>query len=169
MKRLILMRHAKSSWNAQGLRDHDRPLNGRGVRSANALGVWLAQQEFVIDEALISSSKRTQETFEGLGLSCEVRVRKELYHASAAEMLAQLTKSNANTLLLVGHNPGIALLAHELVARGPSHSRFDDYPTGATLVAQFTVDTWVILSPQSGCVEAFLTPHDLLPYPADGA
>ena len=59
MRRLVLMRHAKSSWGDPGLDDHDRPLNKRGKRSAEALGDWLRAQTIVVDEALVSSSART--------------------------------------------------------------------------------------------------------------
>ena len=63
--RLILMRHAKSSWN-KPVSDHERELNGRGRASARAMGNWLRENDFLPKEALISSSERTRETFEGL-------------------------------------------------------------------------------------------------------
>ena len=68
MRRLILMRHAKSSWADPGQRDFDRPLNARGVRSAPLLGAWLRERGHVPDAALVSTARRTRETWAGLGL-----------------------------------------------------------------------------------------------------
>lgn len=134
---LILMRHCKSSWDHPGLRDHDRPLNGRGTRSATALGDWLRHRGHLPDLALISTSRRTMETFEGLHLECESRYLSGLYHAGASAMMASLRSVKAETVLMIGHNPGIADFAERLLAQPVMHDRFWDYPTGATLVAQF--------------------------------
>ena len=62
---LILMRHAKSSWDDPAAADFDRPLNGRGRRSAKALGHWLRQRGWLPDRVLCSSARRTRETLDG--------------------------------------------------------------------------------------------------------
>ena len=72
--RLILMRHAKSSWN-KPVSDHERELNGRGRASARAMGNWLRENDFLPKEALISSSERTRETFKWL----EVKPTRESF------------------------------------------------------------------------------------------
>ncbi len=131
------MRHCKSSWDHPGMRDHDRPLNGRGARSAKALGDWLRAEGYLPDVALISSSRRTMETFEGLRLTCESRYTRALYHAEAEAMMDVLQSAEAQTILLIGHNPGIAEFADRIVRQRPDHARFWDYPTGATLIADF--------------------------------
>src|SRR6056297_2318257 len=74
MRRLVLMRHAKSSWGDPGLDDHDRPLNKRGKQSAKALGDWLRAQTIVVDQALVSSSVRTVETMQRLKVDCDRQV-----------------------------------------------------------------------------------------------
>ena len=133
---LILMRHAKSSWADPALDDHDRPLNRRGRRSAAAIGQWLAAKGVAPDLALVSTALRTRQTFDGLGLGCAARLDSALYHA-APETLMSVLRPHAAVpcLLLMGHNPGLAHLAHRLVSRPPAHPRFLDFPTGAVLVA----------------------------------
>ena len=66
---LILTRHAKSSWDAPVASDHDRPLNKRGRKSAPAIGTWLKQNGWLPDEVISSTSARTRETWDRMGLS----------------------------------------------------------------------------------------------------
>ncbi|MFN3209209.1 MAG: SixA phosphatase family protein [Roseovarius sp.] len=162
MRRLILMRHAKSSWADPGQDDHDRPLNKRGKRSAKALGDWLRSRTIVVDEALVSSSVRTVETLQKLRIDCDRQVLDRLYHAAPDDMLKVLRKrASGQTVLMLGHNPAIAALAHDLMADRPDHDRFEDYPTGATLVARFDISAWKDLKPGTGQFEAFVVPRDL--------
>lgn len=160
-KRLILMRHAKSDWSSAAKGDHDRPLNGRGRLSATALGDWLRTKKIIPDQALISSATRTRETFARLGVACDTEFQKGLYLAEPNEMLASLRNASGDTVLMIGHNPGIAELAEILVAQPPEHSRFFDYPTGATLVVDFAIDGWDALKPSSGDVQEFVIPREL--------
>lgn len=161
MKRLILLRHAKSSWVNPDLDDFDRPLNKRGKRSAKALGKWLRGTDYAPELTLCSSARRTRETWEGLALGGEPELRDDLYHASPDRMLAVLKATEAATVLMIAHNPGIAALAHHLVAEAPQHARFADYPTGTLLAVEFELKKWSKLSPGTGRVLDFLTPHDL--------
>ncbi len=161
MKRLILLRHAKSSWVNPDLGDFERPLNKRGQRSAKALGKWLRHSDWHPDHILCSTARRTRETFEGMRIDSEPELRQELYHASAAQMLDMIRAADAETLMVIGHNPGTAQLAHELVSETPAHVRFADYPTGSLLVAEFEIEKWSKLAPGSGRALHFLTPHDL--------
>ena len=160
MKRLILMRHAKSSWASPDLDDHDRPLNDRGKRSAAAMGDWLRSENLVPDQALVSSSTRTHETFDGLGLTIEAQFLDALYHAGPAEMLEVLKAAKGDVVLMIGHNPGIAWFAAELVSTPPDHPRFDDYPTCATLVADFPINDWGDLKRGTGRVATFVVPRE---------
>lgn len=165
MRRLILMRHAKSDWNHPGLRDHDRPLNPRGQRSATALGEWLRAQEGALpDEVLCSSSTRTRQTLTGLELPPEVPVRflRELYHAEAETMREALQEADGQRVLMLGHNPGICDMAHTLVAEPPAHERFDDYPTGATLVVDFDIESWQKIGWHKGQPKRFVIPRELV-------
>lgn len=159
--RLILMRHAKSSWDSPFGEDHQRPLNGRGQRSALTLGHWLRENDYIPDEIFCSSSTRTRETCTRLKLTTEPAFLDELYHASASKMLSILKGAVGNCVLMVGHNPGIASFAHSLVEFPPNHSRFGDYPTGATLVVDFPAPSWGGLRPGTGDVVDFVIPREL--------
>ncbi|MGZ2256298.1 SixA phosphatase family protein [Roseobacter sp. A03A-229] len=160
---LILMRHAKSDWTHAGLRDHERPLNGRGRVSAKALGDWLRAQGHLPDEVLCSSATRTGETLQRLDLPAEIPVSytSDLYHAEAAAMREVLKRATGTCVLMVGHNPGICDFAHRLVRRAPEHLRFEDYPTGATLVVQFDAESWSEIGWHEGQPIDFVVPREL--------
>ena len=78
-------------------------------------------------------------------------------------MLDALRAAQADTVLMIGHNPGIAEFAARLVATPPAHPRFDDYPTGATLVADFEIADWADLAEHTGRAADFVIPRELLP------
>ncbi|MBY5931413.1 histidine phosphatase family protein [Tateyamaria omphalii] len=139
---LILMRHAKSSWDKPDLADHDRPLNPRGVASAEAMGQWLRDNGHVPDAAVSSSSERTGQTFLGLKFDIPITFTRALYHAGPEMMMEVLQGQSAETVLMLGHNPGIADFADRIVAQPPRHPRFADYPTCAATVIRFDTDTW---------------------------
>lgn len=164
---LILTRHAKSSWSDLHLCDHDRPLNKRGRKSAEALGAWLKEQEFLPTEVISSSARRTIETWEGMSTSLPdgVLIRREprLYHADAHTMLDCLQGATSEVVLMLGHNPGIAEFAEKIVATRPNHDRFWDYPTGATLVAQFDCDDWMQVRFGQAKALDFTVPRELTP------
>jgi phosphohistidine phosphatase len=159
---LILTRHAKSSWDNPRLEDHDRPLNKRGARSAKALGDWFRRAGWTPDQVLSSSSRRTCETYEGLGLHTRPEFTNTLFHASAEQMLQVLNRATGETVLMLGHNPGIGEFAARLAAEPPNHPRFFDYPTGATLVLRFETDGWGGVTWSTGAVADFVFPRELL-------
>lgn len=161
-RHLIVMRHAKSSWSSPTAADHARPLNGRGRRSARALGDWLRAGVALPDAVLCSSARRTRETLAGLALNAPVQYLDTLYHAGPARMLTVLRQARGACVLMLGHNPGIAAFAQDLVADPAPHPRFDDYPTGATLVAEFDMPDWTALRPGTGRVRDFVVPRDLV-------
>ncbi|MCA0939210.1 histidine phosphatase family protein [Salipiger pacificus] len=162
MKRLILMRHAKSDWSV-GMPDHARPLNARGRKSAKALGDWLRAQDILPDQVLCSSAARTRETLDLLNLG-EVMTRFEdrLYLAAPATLLKGLQGASSETVLILAHNPGIGDFAQGIVERGPDHPKFGAYPTGATLVADFETGDWSDVRMGSARCHAFAVPRDLL-------
>lgn len=159
-KRLILIRHAKSSWDHPGP-DHDRPLNDRGYKSAPAIGNWLRDHGFVPDSVLSSSAKRTRETCDGLGFDVPTRFEHSLYLADPSTMLSELKSETARCILMLGHNPGIAMFAEQLVAQPPDHDRFMDYPTCATTVMEFDIAHWSDLEFGTGKVLGFVIPREL--------
>ena len=161
MQRLILMRHAKSDWSFSQP-DHDRPLNKRGRKSARTLGDWLRRNDYLPGEALVSTACRTRETFDLLGFDTTVRYDRALYHASAEIMLSVLHEAGQPCVLMLGHNPGICAFAHGMASAAPDHDRFDDFPTGATLVVELPVQNWTAAKPGQGRVLDFIVPRELV-------
>jgi phosphohistidine phosphatase len=163
--RLILSRHAKSGWDDPELSDHDRPLNARGRGDAPKVGAWLRAKGYLPDAALVSSARRTQETWERLspelGRAVAVTIRPELYLATAEVILAHLRAQTASSIMLIAHNPGIGEAAERLLAVAPTHPRFRDYPTCATLVAEFACDDWGMVDWGTGRAVDFIVPRDL--------
>lgn len=165
MKRLILTRHAKSSWDDPAMSDHERPLNERGRAAAADLGGWLASRGYLPQEVLCSDALRTRQTWEGvapaLGEGAALVLKPSLYHAGPDVMLAVLKHATASTVMMIGHNPGIAEFAGRLVAQAPLNPEFARYPTGATLVVSFEVAEWKDIGWHTGSVRDFIVPREL--------
>jgi len=144
MKTLVIVRHAKSSWDQPVLSDHDRPLKKRGYKDAPVMGAVLADWGPPVDRMISSSAVRALETAEiivqemGLPLD-EIQIEEDLYHASAAEILKIIEEQedDLDGLMLFGHNPGMTDLVNIL-------SDLDLYnlPTAGVVVLQYEVETW---------------------------
>ena len=163
MKRLILTRHAKSSWDDPMMSDHDRPLNERGQAAAADLGQWLASRGYTPDEVLCSDALRTQETYARLALAGApaAELKPSLYHAGPDVMLAVLKHAKGDCVMMLGHNPGIAEFAHRLVSKTPISPEFRKYPTGATLVLDFGIESWAEVGFGQGVTADFVVPREL--------
>jgi len=163
-KRLILIRHAKSSWDAP-LDDHSRTLNDRGRDGASAIGAWLKANAYVPDTIYSSDASRTIETTErivaALGASPAIEYINRMYHGSPAALWNVLRRAQGDTVALVAHNPGIAFFAEDIVAQAPNHPRFTDYPTSATLICDLPINDWAEAVSRSGQVVDFITPRDI--------
>jgi phosphohistidine phosphatase len=139
---LILMRHAKSDWGDATLSDHDRPLNQRGLRDAPRMARWLAEQQWIPDRILCSSSRRTRETVDQLlrrwSVPVPVCYSESLYHSLPAEIVDNIAAAggDAACLQVVAHNPGIT----SLVCRFADQSI--EMPTAAIAVFDVEVDDW---------------------------
>ncbi len=145
MRRLILLRHAKSSWAEADQRDIDRPLNDRGRRDAPRMGAWLRGNGYLPDLALVSVAERTRQTWEGVASTLgqgPVEFVEALYHASAERMLAVLRGAQGGTVLMLGHQPGIGQTAARLLSNPPGDEDFRTYPTAATAVLDFDIEDW---------------------------
>lgn len=166
MKRLILIRHAKSSWDFGGLSDHERPLNDRGIRSCGHIGQWLLDQNFIPDEVLCSTAQRCRETHEHIaakmGLNAPVSHLQNLYHASAESLLACLRSAQGDTVMMLAHNPGIGDFAALVHAHPlPQTEQFSLYPTAATTVMEFDIGDWVEAAWDLGQGLGFVVPREL--------
>lgn len=160
--KLILIRHAKSSWSDPAMSDHARPLNARGRRDAPRIGAWLLANGYLPTRILCSDAARTRETLALMQPHLEdadLHFLPALYHASPDQIRAcARPHTNTDGLAIIGHNPGLAALAASLPASAPTHPRFDDFPTCATAVFNLHDKA---LSPGSAQLTAFVTPHDL--------
>jgi phosphohistidine phosphatase len=169
MKTLYVLRHAKSDWGDESLRDFDRPLNERGWKAAKAMGRAMRERELVPDLVLVSPAARTMETLarveEGFGEALEAIENRGIYLAET-ETLVDLVRSapgDAKRLMIVGHNPGM----HELVlalAEGPHALREEiahKFPTAALAEISFDVNAWPDVAPCTGIIRYFLKPRDL--------
>ncbi len=165
MKRLILMRHAKSNWSDRDQLDIERQLNKRGQRDAPAIGRWLAAKGYLPERALVSSAVRTQETWRGLTESlpaCPADFVSALYHASAATMLAALRGAGgSDCVLMLGHQPGIGDCARRLLEAAPDDNTFEVYPTAAVSIIDFVVSDWTEVDWHMGTLADFMVPKAL--------
>ncbi|GAA0572589.1 histidine phosphatase family protein [Craurococcus roseus] len=174
MRQLLLLRHAKSSWDDPGLSDHARPLNARGRRAASAMAGAMRDLGLQPDLVLVSSARRTLQTLEALTPfedNALVEPMDALYLASASQLMDAVRKTpeTVRSLLLIGHNPGLHELAVALAGeaaavrggKGSAAGRLAEaYPTGA--LAEFTVGVpWRAVAPGSGRLVRFLSPRDL--------
>jgi phosphohistidine phosphatase len=172
MRQLLLLRHAKSSWDDPRLSDHARPLNARGKRAA--LGMAHAMRELGLspDIVLVSSARRTLQTLEALSPldgSPLIEPMDDLYLANWPSLLSVLRglPETARSVLMIGHNPGLHELAMALtgpagMASGrPETQRLaEGYPTAA--LTEFGVALpWRLLEAGGGRLLRFLTPADL--------
>ncbi|MFA9460525.1 SixA phosphatase family protein [Thiohalorhabdus sp. Cl-TMA] len=172
MKRILLMRHAKSSREEAGLADYDRPLNERGQKVAPRMGGYLRDAGLVPDRILCSSARRTRETLEQLWSEWEtlpnVAFEDGLYTATAASLLERLHALSADTgtVLVVGHNPAIQEAAVDLAGGGPpaAYGRMKaKFPTGAVAVLVLEGDSWAGVGRGRADLERFVAPADLEP------
>lgn len=172
MKTVLLLRHAKSAWGSADLADHERPLNRRGERAARAMAQYLAEHCPWPDFILCSTAVRTRQTLAPLLKLLEastptVALENGLYLASDGALLARLRAlpGDVGTVLLIGHNEGIGLLAAALAGSGPPdllRAVHEKYPTGALAVLRAPIDRWQELAAGAAELQAFVRPRDLV-------
>lgn len=164
MKRLILIRHAKSAWDVP-VDDHERVLNERGRSSAKAVGDWLTSNGFVPKTIYTSDSARTLETTDiisgRLASSPVIQSMPQMYHGSPGTLLQVLNGAEDDVVALIAHNPGIGSFASGMVTQMPDDPDFARYPTCATAVIDFDATAWRDVTPHTGELVAFVTPRNL--------
>ena len=176
MYQLLLLRHAKSSWDATDLPDRDRPLNPRGRRAAGQMRQAMQDLGLAPDVVLVSTARRTQETMELLEPWPEtplIEPMDALYLAPPPTLLAALrgVADTARSVMLIGHNPGLHELALALIGSTPLHDPeaahqeplrgiARGFPSGA--LAEFSIaGPWSRLTDGGGRLVRFLTPRGL--------
>jgi phosphohistidine phosphatase len=167
MKRLYLLRHAKSSWDDPALADTNRPLAPRGRRAAKLMASHLRRKGISPELVLCSPSRRTRQTLKriapGLGKNADVRIEPALYAASAATLLDQLHEvpDEVDSVMLIGHNPGIQDLALSLAGAGSESLRVrSKFPTAALATLEHNA-TWRELVPGGAELVSFAKPKEL--------
>lgn len=164
MKTLLILRHAKSSWKQPGLADHDRPLNGRGKRDAPRMGRLLLEEGLVPDLILSSSAARALATAEAVADESGAEapdVWRSLYHAEPEAYLSLLRElgAEAETVMVVGHNPGMEELVYALTDRS------ERMPTAALAQVQLPIEDWSMISGRTeGRLQALWRPRELPRY-----
>lgn len=168
MRRLLLLRHAKSDWSASGQPDHERGLALRGETAAPLIGRYMAREGLVPDQAIVSTAVRTRETWrlvaDAFLQKPPVSYEQRIYEARPDAILTVIRQAptSAKTLLVVGHNPGFQETATLLVGAGDKKSRARlsaKFPTAALAVIDFDIPNWSALKAGSGRLERFVTPR----------
>lgn len=173
MKKILLLRHAKSAWNVPNQSDHDRPLNDRGERAARVMAAHIVAKAPRPDLILCSTAARTRQTLAPLVTALgnptpPISLEKQLYLASESDLMGRLQtlSQDIGTVLLVGHNEGIGELAAALAGQGPRDALErlrEKYPTGTLATLALRHGPWSALAPGTCELLAFVRPRDLDP------
>jgi phosphohistidine phosphatase len=168
-RQLILLRHAKSSWDDPLLDDFDRPLAKRGRGAARRIADWLTRHKIRPTLVLCSPAVRTRQTLdlirEAIGQDARIVYDKALYLAEGDALLARIraVDNHVSCLLMIGHNPGLQDLAVMLASSAGKRERArlaEKFPTAS--VAWFSVDGgWADLGPATTGLIEYLRPADL--------
>jgi phosphohistidine phosphatase len=171
MRRLMLLRHAKTEHDAPSGRDLDRRLDHRGRNDAAEIGGWIGRHPPFPDSVLVSKAVRAHQTWDiaweamkKLRPKPQVEILPELYGADPSQLLQTIHEASAadpKVLLLVGHNPGMHELALALAGSGDAAGRkalADNLPTSGLAVFDFARDDWADVAFRRGRLALFVTP-----------
>jgi len=161
MKTLLLLRHAKSSWKDDAMKDFDRPLNQRGIKAAPTIGRLMRKRKLQPDLVLSSPAERARQTsqlvLDAAGFKTELRYDERIYEASAArlfEIVSQID-DDANVAMLVGHNPGLEELLEALTGAARSLS------TAALACVELDIERWSKLRAGANQLAWLVKPKEL--------
>lgn len=174
VKRLLLLRHAKSGWDVPVARDYDRPINERGKLASAAMGAYIRDRDIAVDAVVASPAVRVSETLDhflpAAGLErLEAHWDRRIYLASAASLIecVQDLPESADNVLMSGHNPGLEDLILDLVPDDGKNADRDaveqGFPTGALAMIEFDADAWRNVDVGMGRLVGFTRPRDIDP------
>lgn len=170
MRRLLLLRHAKTEPAEPGADDRIRALIERGRRDAGKIGAYMETHALVPDRVVLSPAKRVQETWKYMANAFKrapgATTTEQIYAATPHDVLAVILSApaSAHSLLIVGHNPALQEVALMLVASGDIDAREmlrEKLPTAGLVIIDFAFDDWSKVHPQCGRLERFVTPKTL--------
>lgn len=180
MRRLMLLRHAKTESDAPSGRDQDRRLDERGHRDAAGIGGWIAQHPPFPDLVLVSPAVRARQTWELVWAAMkatvpplQVETAPDIYGAEVAQLLHSVRLAAAadpRQLMIVGHNPGLHELALALTGSGDAAARDalgQNLPTSGLVIIDFASDDWTDVSFGRGKLVQFVSPKLLKLNPGD--
>lgn len=168
MLRLLLFRHAKSSWDERDLADHERPLSPRGVNAAPKMGRFMVDSGYVPDLIVCSTAVRTRQTlalaFEESDIEgTKIEFDRAIYEVGPNRILARIRQVNDEvaTLMIIGHNPGMQTVALGLTGSGDTAVRQQlarKFPTAGLAVIDFEAKVWRDIEARSGHLVVFTAP-----------
>ena len=170
MKRLTVLRHAKSSWKDRELDDFDRPRNGRGRRAAQRMGQEISERGMHFDFVLASPAARIRETIDGIcehhRLNAPMHFEPRIYMARVAELIELISTvpDEKSSVLLVGHNTSAERLVAKLSADDETGLRRrveEKFPTAALAAIELPIKSWKDVQPECGRLVALIYPSDL--------
>lgn len=171
MRTLSLLRHAKSSWDNPALDDHERPLTKRGTKAAVDMAKFMTREGLAPDRVLCSTAVRTRATLALMIARLrqphpDVLYDDALYLATPQVLLDHIreTPASIESLLIVGHNPGLHALALSLIGSG-DHKAIatlaKGFPTAALATFTIKADSWATVKPASGHLSHTIWPRRL--------
>jgi phosphohistidine phosphatase len=168
VRTIILLRHGKSSWSDPTLADLDRPLAQRGERASRRIAKYIQRKKIRPSLVLCSPSLRTRQTLEAiessLGKRPSVELEPQLYAASEGELLQRLQAlpESVDSVMLIGHNPGLHELARALASRGVDLPQLDEkFPTGALATLVVDSENWAAVRPGDAELVDYVVPRHL--------
>jgi phosphohistidine phosphatase len=159
MKKLFIIRHAKSSWKDESLTDFERPLNKRGEKNAPFMGKYLKQENIFPDLIISSKALRAKTTAEiissNIGYPLEkIDFSKDIYLKSHSMIIEDIKNldNKLNIIFLVGHNPDLNILAYNLV------NLIENIPTTGVVEIEFDTNSWKDISNKNSTLKRFVYP-----------
>lgn len=162
MKTLLLLRHAKSSWDNPDISDFDRPLNSRGLEAAPAMGGVLYKNDLQPQKILSSPAKRAKQTAilikETAQLEAKITYVEGIYEASPLRLLSIVSEieDKVESVLLIGHNPGLESFVKMLTRESY------EMPTATLVRIELNVESWQDVTVNRGKVSLYVRPKDIL-------
>lgn len=163
MKRILILRHAKSSWTDPNLSDFERPLNGRGLRTAPSMGKLIVERGLSPAAIVSSPAKRARQTAElvvnEIGVETNLSFDDRIYEASpnALRIVVSETSNDLTSVMIVGHNPGIEGFIRHLTGK------IESMPTAALAVIDLNIESWKEINHDTGSLITIIRPKEEMP------